>query len=95
MKADERAAANLDKALKKLKENPVALVLMEGDADPGHLLEATDVLVAISCQEAKTLQDRALTKVAKVARKDWARFLTSFRGLALGTSEVLKQRGEE
>jgi hypothetical protein len=95
MKGNERAAESLNKAMKKLKENPVALVIMEGDADAGNLLEATDALVAVSCIEAKFLKDRQLTKAAKVARKDWARFLTSFRALALGTSEVLEQRGDK
>jgi hypothetical protein len=95
MKGDERAAVNLERALKRLKENPVALLFAAGDADPGHLIEAVDALVSVSCSEAKSLQDRTLTKAAKVTRKDWARFLGSFRALAFGVSGAMKQSGEK
>jgi hypothetical protein len=92
--ASEQAHEKLQRALKQLGENPVALLLLEGDADPGQLLEATDALVAVACGEAKKLQDRALTKMAKVVRKDWGRFLGGFRSMAQEVSRVAQQKGD-
>ncbi len=95
MKADERAAAKLDKALKKLGENPVALLLMGGDADAGHLLETVEAVTFMSCGEAKALQDRQLTKAAKIAWKDWNRFRSSLRALSTHMMAIAQSQEEE
>lgn len=91
MTNDDKAMERLQQALKRLNQNPVALLIMEGDADPGHVLEAADALVAVTCAETKGLKDRALTKAAKVVLKDWGRFLGNFRMMAKETQRVMEQ----
>ena len=94
MKADEKAAAKLDKALRKLHKNPVALLLVEGDADAGHLLEAVEAVTFMSCVEAKALQSRKLTKAAKILWKDWNRFRSSLRALSSSMKALVPSEEE-
>jgi hypothetical protein len=96
-KADEQTKKRFEQAMKRLGENPIAIILAEGDADPGQLFEVADALVAITCIESKALQDRALTKAAKVVRKEWGRFLGDFRMLAMESKKVIdaKEAAEE
>lgn len=77
-----------DNALRSLTANPVANLVLKGEANIGDLLEAAGAVVGVACGEARCQRDASLSKQAKNAHKLWHKFRETFHSMALRAREL-------
>jgi len=78
----------MDRALLALTGNPVADLVLKGDANVGDVLEAASAIVTVACGDARGKRDKALAQQAKSLTKLWGKFLEAFHSMALRAREL-------
>lgn len=79
---------DFDNALRSLTANPVAELILRGEANIGDVLEAAGAIVAVACGEARSKRDASLSQQAKSAHKLWHKFQETFHVMALRAREL-------